>query len=261
MRLKNIILSTILIISSFIFVGCSGEKKVEPTPEQKFIAVFEKAINNRWDESNKIDSKALQGDSHTNAVIKMIEDEINTLKPAAEILTDVTLKEIANNYIKGSELQLESFKTNDSSLIWKYEEEANNLRKPALIELVDKYGVVIKEEHQQNYKDFKESAMIINKENEAKEYADKLALEMTFTKIEQEYGEAIYETIIENKSDITFDTLSFEIKCKDKDGIVIATESIYLQTFEPGVKEKCKIFPFVEGVETLVVTANNVYLD
>lgn len=261
MKFKNIILSATLITSLFAFVGCSSEQKVEQTPEQKFVKVFETEINKRWSESNKIDSKNLDSDSYNKAIVEMITTEINTLKPAAEILTDVTLKEIANNYIKGSEAQLESFKTNDSDLMWKYQEESNRLRKPALAELVDKYGVVIKEEHQQTYKDFKESASVISKENEAKKYADELALEMTFKKIEQDYGEPTYETIIENKSDITFTSLSFNVKCKDKDGVVIATETIYLDNFEPGVKEKAEIFPFRKDIETLAVTVDNVYLD
>lgn len=57
------------------------------------------------------------------------------------------------------------------------------MRKPALIALVENYGVKINEENQQNYKDFKEKATVIKKENESQSYADKLASEIEFKKI------------------------------------------------------------------------------
>lgn len=261
MKFKNIILSSTILVSIFAFAGCTSEKKVEQTPEQKFVKVFETEINNRWSESDKIDSQKLDEDAYKKAIIDMVEQEVASLKLASENLTDVNLKEIASNYIKGSELQIESFKTNDFDLLLDYQEKSDKLRKPALVELVEKYGVVIKEEHQQTYKDFKESANIISKETEAKKYAEKLALEITFKKINQEYSEPNYETIIENTSDINFTMLSFKVKCKDKDGVVLSTETIYLENFEPGTKEKAEIFPYKKGIETLSVSVDSVYLD
>lgn len=259
---------TLLIITIFSillsFIGCSSEAKepkVEQTPEQKFIEVFEKEINNRWTETNKLDSKNLDETSYKENLIKIIEAEVNALKVVAEPLTDVQLKEIANNYIEGTLSQIESFKTNDYELMWQYQEKANNLRKPALITLVDTYKVNINEEHQQTYKDFKEAATIINQENEARKYAEKLALEMKFEKIEDEYGGISYETVIENTSNITFDSLSFTIKCKDKDGIVVSTDYIYLNSFTPGTKEKAKVFAYEDNIDTLAVTVNNFYLE
>ena len=145
--------------------------------------------------------------------------------------------------------------------MWSYQEKADKLRKPALVALVDTYGVKINEEHQQTYKDFKEAATVINQENEAKEYAENLALQMTFNKIEGEFGEVNYETIVENTSDITFSSLSFNIKCKDKDGVVVATDFIYLQNFEPGTKEKAKISIYEENIDTLSVTLDSFYLE
>ena len=102
--------------------------------------------------------------------------------------------------------------------------------------------------------------MIINKENDAKKYAEKLALEMQFNKIEEDYGSITYETIIENTSNITFDSLSFNVKCKDKDGVVILNDYIYLNNFEPNTKQKAEIFTSKEGIETLSVTLDSFYL-
>lgn len=261
MKTKKYMLVMSIFTTLLFFIGCSKEKQVEQTPEQKFVEVFEREINKRWTESNKLDSRNLNEDSYNEALIKIIESEVNTLKVASESLTDVAVKEIANNYIEGTLAQIEAFKTNDYDLMWSYQEKADKLRKPALVALVDTYGVNIKEEHQQTYKDFKEVATVISKENKAKEYAESLALQMTFNKVEGEFGNITYETIVENTSDITFSSLSFSIKCKDKDGVVVATEFIYLENFEPGTKEKAEIYPYEETIDTLSVTVDSFYLE
>lgn len=261
MKTKKYLLIMAIFTTLLFFIGCSKETKVEQTPEQKFVEVFEKEINKRWTESDKLDSKKLDEASYNEALVKIMESEINALKIESESLTDVALKEIANNYIEGTLAQIEAFKTNDYDLMWSYQEKAEKLRKPALVALVDTYGVKINEEHQQTYKDFKEAATVINQENEAKEYAENLALQMTFNKIEGEFGEVSYETIVENTSDITFSSLSFNIKCKDKDGVVVATDFIYLENFEPGTKEKAEIYPYEENIDILSVTVDSFYLE
>ena len=91
---------------------------------------------------------------------------------------------------------LQKLKTNDYDLQYKYQEESDKLRKPALISMVDDYGIKIKDEHQQTYKDFKEQATVINKENESKSFADKLASEMTFEKSTDEFGYVEFSTIV-----------------------------------------------------------------
>lgn len=260
MKIRKGALVSIILVFSLALTGCSKEEKSEKTPEQKFIEIFEKKINDRWTKIDKLSSKNLDQDSYNNQLIEVVEDEVEDLKLAAESLNDVTFKGIANNYIEGTLAQIEAFKTNDSDLMWSYQEKSDKLRKPSLTTLVDTYGVKINEEHQQTYKDFKESAMIINKENDAKKYAEKLALEMQFNKIEEDYGSITYETIIENTSNITFDSLSFNVKCKDKDGVVILNDYIYLNNFEPNTKQKAEIFTSKEGIETLSVTLDSFYL-
>ncbi|WP_289128499.1 hypothetical protein [uncultured Clostridium sp.] len=244
----------------FILVSCGESVSKEVTPEEKFTKVFEKELNNRWTEVEKLDSEELDADKYNEELIKIVTKELDEIKKAAEGLTDITLKEIAENYIKGAEAQIESFKTSDYELQWKYQEEANRLRKPAIVALVEKYGVVIDEEHTQTYKDFKEYANIVELENEAKKYAEKLALEMTFTKVEDEYGSQQFETIIENSSEIDYESLSFSIKCKDSNGITVSTDYIYLNDFSPGEKSKEVIYAFEEGIETLEVNVDSFYL-
>ena len=141
-------------------------------------------------------------------------------------------------------------------LQYKYQEESDKLRKPALISMVDDYGIKIKDEHQQTYKDFKEQATVINKENESKSFADKLASEMTFEKSTDEFGYVEFSTIVENTSNIDFKNLSYNVQYKDKDGIVIGDDIIYLENFDVQSKQKVKLTPFEDGIESIIVTTD-----
>ena len=60
------------------------------------------------------------------------------------------------------------------------------------------------------YKDFKEQATVINKENEANKYAEQLAQEITFKRAVGEYDDVTYTAIFENTSDIEFVCLIVE---------------------------------------------------
>ena len=268
MKIRKKILGLILLtIISGGVVGCSStnnnsnSQNQEVATDEDFISSFEKAINKRWDEQNKLEKKyetntSYTEDEYAQDTIKVLENEIKTLEKYKEGIEDKDLKEIANNYIEGVKKQIESQKTNDYDLQYKYQEESDKLRKPALISMVDDYGIKIKDEHQQTYKDFKEQATVINKENESKAFADKLASEMTFEKSTDEFGYVEFSTIVENTSNIDFKNLSYKVQYKDKDGIVIGDDIIYLENFDVQSKQKVKLTPFEDGIESIVVTTD-----
>ena len=268
MKIRKKILGLILLtIISGGVVGCSStnnnsnSQNQEVATDEDFISSFEKAINKRWDEQNKLEKKyetntSYTEDEYAQDTIKVLENEIKTLEKYKEGIEDKDLKEIANNYIEGVKKQIECQKTNDYDLQYKYQEESDKLRKPALISMVDDYGIEIKDEHQQTYKDFKEQATVINKENESKAFADKLASEMTFEKSTDEFGYVEFSTIVENTSNIDFKNLSYNVQYKDKDGIVIGDDIIYLENFDVQSKQKVKLTPFEDGIESIVVTTD-----
>lgn len=268
MKLRSkVIVLALLTMTSVGIVGCSSTNNTsnnqnqEVATDEAFISSFEKAINKRWDEQNKLEKKFATNTSYTQEqytedTIKILENEIEALEKNKEGIKDKDLKEIADNYIEGAKKQIEAQKTNDYDLQYKHQEESDKLRKPALIAMVDDYGVKIKDDHQQTYKDFKEQATIINKENESQEFADKLASEMTFEKKTDEFGYVEFSTIVENTSDIDFKNLSYNVQYKDKDGIVIGDDIIFLENFDAKSKQKVKLSPFEEGIESIVVTTD-----
>lgn len=268
MKIKSKVLGLILVsVISFGVAGCSNtnnnasSQSQEQSTDEAFIKDFETAVNKRWDEQDKLDKKAETNTSYTDAqyvedTIKILQKEITTLEKNYEGIKDKELKEIATNYIEGCKKQLEANKTEDVELMYKYIEESETLRKPSLIAMVDNYGVKINDEHQQTYKDFKEKATVINKENEAQAYADKLGSEMIFEKSNDEFGDIIFNSIVENTSEIDYKTLSYKVQYKDNDGVVVADDYIYLENFAPGSKQKVELTPYEDNVETVVITTD-----
>lgn len=268
MKIRSKIMGLIVVsMISVGVVGCSNqgntstEQNQDVATDEAFISDFEKAINKRWDEQNKLEKKFNTNTTYTEAkytedTIKVLENEVATLEKNKEGIKDKDLKKIADDYIEGVKKQIEAQKTGDFELQSKYIEESDKLRKPALIAMVDEYKIKIKDDHQQNYKDFKEQATVINKENASQAFADKLAIEMTFEKTTGEFGDVEFSTIVENTSDINFNNISYKVQYKDKDGVVIQDDYIFLENFEVGAKQKVKLTPYEEGVESIVVTTD-----
>lgn len=265
MKIGSKVLGLILVsMISFGVVGCSSTNNEGTTQTQDestdeaFIKDFEVAINKRWDDQNKLEKKfntntSYTEDKYTEDTINVLENEVVALEKNKDGIKDKELKKIADNYIEGVKKQIEAQKTGDFELQNKYIEESEKLRKPALIAMVDDYEIKIKDEHQQTYKDFKEQASIINKENASKAFADKLAREMVFEKTTGEFGDEEFSAIVENTSDINFNNISYKVQYKDKDGVVIEDDYIFLENFEVGAKQKVKLTPYEEGVESIVV--------
>lgn len=264
MNNKMISIIMVGITSTSMLVGCNKEEKQEISGDDIFLECFEESLDKRWDEAVKIEDNFKEGkyseDEYYERVIESIQEEVDSLEENKYNIEDKELKTIVDNYIQGDKLQIECFKTDDVNLTSKYYEESNNLRKPALISLVEDYGVEIDEEHQQTYKDFKEEATVINKENDAKDFANKLANEMVFETNKDEYGNTEFVAIVENTSEIDFASLQFQVNYKDADGVTVGSDWIFIENFDKGSKQKVTLYPYenVEDIEKIVVTTDYV---
>ena len=248
----------LVIVMSLSLFGCNESEKAEKTKsnDQVFVEEFSKAINKRWTKQDKLEKTIAKDDDYTEEEYneenaKILEEELKTIEKYLVNVEDKELKELGSQYVEGAKLQIEMFKTTDWELEDKYGEESAQLRKPALIALVDEYDLVINEEHEQNYKDFKEQATIINKENEAEQYADKLAQEISFEKTVDEYDDVTYTAIVENGSDLEFDSILYDVQFKDSEGIVVGNDIIALENFTPGTKQKVKLSYVNEETKTI----------
>lgn len=236
-------------------LGCSNqsekaEEKEEITPDDVFIEEFSKAINKRWAEQDKLEESE-EDIIYYEKNVEIIGKELEIIEKSLANVEDKELKELGNQYVEGANFQIEMFKTNDWDLQWEYSEKSEQLRKPALIKLVDEYNVIIEDEFQQTYKDFKEKATVINIENDATNFAEKLVQEIVFEKTTDEYGDHTYTAIVENTSDIEFESLHYDVQLEDSDGIVVGNDYIFLENFTPGTKHKVELAYLPEDTETL----------
>ncbi|MGN1401994.1 MAG: FxLYD domain-containing protein [Bacillus sp. (in: firmicutes)] len=257
-KIISLLLASIMVIS---MVGCSNETtQKKESPDDLFIEDFGKAINKRWTEQDELDEdKDISEEEYSERNVKILEEELETIEESLANVEDKELKETASQYVEGTKIQIEMFKTTDYELQYQYSEESEQLRKPALIKLVEDYGVSIDEEHEQIYRDFKEQATVINKENEANQYAEKLAQEISFERTVDEFGYVTYKTIVENTSDFEFDTLQYDVQFKDEDGIVVGNDYMSLDNFKPGNKQKVELTLVPEEAETVIISLD--YLD
>lgn len=262
--MKKKILSIVTIFTLALgIVGCSSNEKSqeELSGDEQFIQTFQTSINERWKKQAELDEKykkdtTFTDEEYTKETIKILEDEVNSIEEKQNSIEDKDLKSYAKDYVEGVKKQIEANKTNDYELQDKYIQESDKLRKPALIALVEDYDVKIDEEHEQTYKDFKEKATIIKKANESQSYADKLATEMEFEKNTDEFGYVEFNATVENTSDFNFKNLSYNVQYKDKDGVVIGNDTIYLENFNKNSKQKVKLSPFEEGVKDIVISTD-----
>ncbi|MCT2347205.1 FxLYD domain-containing protein [Bacillales bacterium AN1005] len=239
-------------------IGCSNQSekvKEKISPDDVFIEEFSKAINERWAEQDKLEGTE-EDKIYTEKNVGILEKELKSIEKSLANVEDKELKELGNQYVEGAKSQIEMFKTNDLELQFEYNEKSEKLRKPALIKLVDEYNVIIEEKFQQTYKDFKEQATVINKENDANNFAEKLAQEIVLKKTTDEYGDLMYTAIVENTSDIEFESIHYDVQLKDSSGIVIGNEYIYLENFMPGTKQKVELTYLSEDTATLELSLN-----
>lgn len=98
-----------------------------------------------------------------------------------------------------------------------------------------------------HYQTYQQSCYLLS----YKYYAEKLAQEIVFDKTTDEHGDHIYTVIVENTSDIEFDTLQYDVQFKDSDGIVVGNDYVYFKNFTPRTKQKVELTFISEDTATL----------
>ncbi|WP_297638631.1 hypothetical protein [uncultured Clostridium sp.] len=244
--MKKILKGLIIASCALMLVGCGAEGK-GASGDETFINEASKAVNKRWSSQNTAEKRGYtEGEME-----KILNTEISSFEKAKEKIEEKELKNLADNYVEGVKKQIEAEKSNDYEVATKYLKESEELRKPALVSMVDNYGLVIDKENEQTYKDFKAQASVIAEESDAKKFAEELISKIEFKK-SKEYSWTKYETILENTSDINFESISYNVQVKDKDGIVVDNSYLYLENFNKGNKQKVDFSTDKEDHEILV---------
>ena len=265
MKMNKVLgLGLTIVLSLGCLVGCNKTEEQKMIDNNEiFIKKFSKAINERWDENKENDKKLSEGkitesESSSNGV-KSIRKENEKIKEALLDVTDEELKEVVENYIEGNEIQIKYLQTTDGELMYEYYVQFSKLRKVSLVTLVEEYGAKVNEEHMDTYEGFKDEAIVIEKNDEAKEVLDKIARECLVEKKTDEWGNVEYVVTFENNSDISFNLIQYDVNNKNKEAIVIGNDFISLTNFDSNTKQQVTLFGYIDGIEDVVITTNEYF--
>lgn len=261
MKMNKIVGLSLAMMLGFSVVGCNNVEIKKENGDEKFIKICSKAINERWIDNDELyeqlELEKITTSEYNNLTSKNIQEEVNKIEESLINIESKELKQLAENYVEGDKLQIKSWETEDGELAYKYSEQSDKLRKPSLVAFVEEYGMVIKEENQQTYKDFKEQAIIIEENNEGKDFLDKLATEVVIEKKSDEWGNIEYIVLFENTSKVSFKTVQYQVAFKDSEGIVVGSDWIYLENFDTNTKQKYTLYPYnIENIEEIILTTD-----
>lgn len=262
--MKKKILSMVIMLTMVLgVVGCSSNDKVknELSGNEQFVQTFQESINKRWKKQAELSERyktdtTLTSEQYAEESMKILEEELAALEAKEVNVEEKDLQSHARNYIEGVKNEIEAKKTTDYEAQNKYIKESDKLRKPAIVGLVEDYGIKIDAENEQIYNDLKEEAKTIKKEIKSQKYADDLARKIEFQKTTDAYGNVSITATVENKSKFNFKNLSYNVEYKNQEKTVIGNETIYLSNFNAGTKQQIRLSHFDENAKFISITTS-----
>lgn len=229
-----------LIIMGMAMTGCFNNKdlKDEKPQDVNFVKDVGKSFSSRSDYVDKVQKQKITVDDEISYLTKCADIELDILSKYKEALfSDATLRKLALDYIEGVEIQKNSLKYYSSDSI-KYSENWDlgyDTRSVALVRLVDEYKVVISEE---DLRDLRANSQVIQEENELENQLSEIMKNIKFEKTKDDYGLRYYSAIVENTTDVSFDSFSMDIKLLETDGVIAENQYVYANNWNPGEKVK-----------------------
>lgn len=239
----------VLVLSSVILFGCSNSttSKNENPTDDDFVTNVSKALEARWKLSNEQSS-----DLSTSQLQKKYEEYLNVeMSILGEFdkydFKDTELKEIADDYYRGLELQKEGIQyvgTDDYTNQTNTWELGYNYRVCAVHDLVSDYGLTVSSKYQEILDDFTAEYIVAKKDVTVQEYVNSLIDTVKYVKNEELSSEylSIYTAVIENTTDVTIESLSIDADFLDANGVSIYQSSDYRGNLEPGSKVQSEIY-------------------
>lgn len=254
---KQIIRSLLAIMISGVIIlpGCSSSTASSESSaaasstiqyaDSDFIADLEEALQARWNisdtadenyESGKITSEDALYDEYQKAVdteYDMVSKYLN------ERFRDSKLQELAVSYINALKDQKDTAKTRltntDAEKTWS---DAYNTRAKILQQLVNDYGVKVRDEYQDNLNELLADGSSVQKSEDEKEAIEKLLKDFHFEQTADEYGFKTYTATVQNSSGYDFDEFDVNINLLDSDGTLVETQYAYVSNWKNGQSAK-----------------------
>lgn len=224
-------------IMALALVGCGGDMassgSAEPVnyADEDFVTDAGKALENRWDEGDKLDVDGMGTDSgaFVTAMTTLTDMEIDALSEYRTAnFKDGKLQELAIKYLNNldeAKVVVAELPSGDYDSFEKWENVYNE-RTTIIQTLIDKYGLTFSDKYADTVSDITANAKSVKQKDEEKAKVDKLAKSLTFDKKGDGTGYYTYTTKFKNDTGLEFDDLWFNIDLIDKDGTVVEQECI-----------------------------------
>lgn len=258
---------TLALILFSIVVLClvsSCTSKEEPVIEYKD-QEFVKDLALGWQERFDCECEAAKEDSaekQQELLLKGVDAELSYIKNYSnEAFKKQGLKDLMNEYITCINEANEALQyyVSDNDKYLSLIQSVNNNRRRILTRLVSDYGLAVDEEHQAAFSESLSNAKATGVYSKQQETVNALVSGIEFEKKPDDYYGQKYHTYVgnvNNTTGISFEKLDIKIKLYDKDGVVVGTESIYLENFKNESTEKAE-FTTDAQFETMEVSCDS----
>lgn len=236
----------------------------EQYADEEFIKSLSKALEKRWDlsdkqeEQEKADDKKVQmgSDEHKKLYISYVDAELPELENYKDAkFKDSKLQEKAIQYIN----LLNDQKTALDYIQVDYKKylqlwgKAYNQRTQLIIDFVNDYGLTVSEKYSQILKDLMLNGQEVTKAEDNKALVKTMIDAIKFEKVEDSHGYKKYQAVVENTTGTDFSSFQLSINLLDKDGVIIDTTYASVSNWNKGQKVRFEFSTDKDFTSTSIV--------
>ena len=245
MKKSLLICTVILSVMAMVICGCGSTKQAEKSTEETyadedFMKDLAAGLKARW--SIEEPEYTEGDDTHKDYYTKLVDAEYDKVSPYLDKkFKDSTLQQKAINYINMIKQQKEALKYMQVNYD-KYSElwgEAYDERSKLIVDFMENYGLTVSDKYKSFLDDFKTNAQEIEEKETRDKQVNTILNNMNFKKDKNSsYDWKNYNAIVENTSDIDFDSFVADVNLLDKDGVIVESTTVYVNSWKKGMKMK-----------------------
>lgn len=265
---------SILLCCLFVFglIGCGNKtastSKDEQYADKDFISSLSKALEKRWDlsdkqaEKEKASGKKFEtgSDEHKELFMSYVDAEIPELEKYKDAkFKDSKLQEKAIQYINlinDQKAALDYIKVDYKKYLQLWS-KAYNERTQLIIDFVNNYGLTASEKHSQILKDLVLKGQEVTKAEDNKNAVKTMTDAIKFEKVDNSSSWKKYQAVVENTTGIDFSYYDLSINLLDKDGVIVEAEHANVANWGNGQKAKFEFSSNKEFTSTSIVADYN----
>lgn len=245
MKKRLLICTAILSIMAIVICGCGSTKQAEKSTEETyadkdFMKDLAAGLEARW---NIEEPEYTEGDdTHKEYYTKLVDAEYDKVSPYLDKkFKDSTLQQKAINYINMIKQQKEALKYLQVNYD-KYDKlwgEAYDERSKLIVDFIDNYDLTVSDKYKSTLDDFKTNAQEVADKEIKDSEVNAILSNMNFKKDKDSSSDwKNYNAVVKNTSGIDFDSFVADVNLLDKDGVIVESTTVYVNSWKQGAKTK-----------------------